>query len=268
MSMSVTQGREITRAPRAVCTGRTLAEGFSLVELLVAMTVAVVVTSTVFALLGPATGAVPVQAEAADVDQRLRAAGDALLRDIGLHQPGVERQVAGAIDEVLREAVRDRAALGDLAGKPPRGLQRRPVGGDRVDDAPGEGGLAADGGAGEQHLLGAGRADETRQPLRSATTGDDAEQDLRLAEDCLRCGDPVVARHRQFAPSTECEAAHGRDGERGNCGERIESSVERGTDDTCLVRTTELRDVGSGSEEPVSTGEHDRPGGHGQRRSR
>jgi len=56
--------------------------GFSLVELLVAMTVALLVTASVFAMLDPAAGAFQTQPEAADVQQRLRVATDVLYRDL------------------------------------------------------------------------------------------------------------------------------------------------------------------------------------------
>lgn len=57
-------------------------DGFSVIELLVAMAVTMLVTSAVFAMLDPATGAFEVQPESADVRQRLRAASDVLLREL------------------------------------------------------------------------------------------------------------------------------------------------------------------------------------------
>lgn len=58
------------------------ARGFSLIELLVALSISVLVTSAVFAMLAPADGAFQVQPERADVEQRLRAAIDAVARDL------------------------------------------------------------------------------------------------------------------------------------------------------------------------------------------
>lgn len=58
------------------------AAGFSLVEVLVALTISVLVTSAVFAMLAPADGAFQTQPERADVEQRLRAAVDAVTRDL------------------------------------------------------------------------------------------------------------------------------------------------------------------------------------------
>lgn len=57
-------------------------DGFSLVELLVALAVSLLVTAAVFAMLDPASGAFQTQPESADVGQRLRAASDALVLDL------------------------------------------------------------------------------------------------------------------------------------------------------------------------------------------
>jgi prepilin-type N-terminal cleavage/methylation domain-containing protein len=56
--------------------------GFTLVELLVAVAVMLVVTGAVFAVLDPARGAFQVQPEAADLQQRLRVAADAVALDL------------------------------------------------------------------------------------------------------------------------------------------------------------------------------------------
>ena len=56
--------------------------GFSLVELVIALAITLALTAAVFALVGPANGAFQTQPEAADVQQRLRAATDALSRDL------------------------------------------------------------------------------------------------------------------------------------------------------------------------------------------
>lgn len=61
---------------------RACARGFSLIELLVALSISVLVTAAVFAMLAPAGGAFQTQPERADVEQRLRAAVDAVARDL------------------------------------------------------------------------------------------------------------------------------------------------------------------------------------------
>ena len=57
--------------------------------------------------------------------------------------------------------------------------------------------------AGEDDVLGARRTDQARQPLRAAAAGDDAEQDLGLAELGVVGGDAEVARERELAPAAE-----------------------------------------------------------------
>lgn len=56
--------------------------GFSLIELLIALTITLMLAGAAFGLVGPANGAFQTQPEAADVQQRLRAATDALSRDL------------------------------------------------------------------------------------------------------------------------------------------------------------------------------------------
>jgi prepilin-type N-terminal cleavage/methylation domain-containing protein len=64
------------------------AAGFSLVELLVALAVALLVTSAVFAMLNPAAGAFQMQPESADVEQRIRVAADRLTSDVAASGAG------------------------------------------------------------------------------------------------------------------------------------------------------------------------------------
>ncbi len=59
------------------------AHGFSLIELLVALTLSLVIVSGVFGMVDPASGAFQTQPEVADVQQRLRAAVAAIARDVG-----------------------------------------------------------------------------------------------------------------------------------------------------------------------------------------
>lgn len=58
------------------------AGGFSLVEVLVALAIALLIASALFAMLDPANGAFQVQPEVADVQQRLRVAADRLSADV------------------------------------------------------------------------------------------------------------------------------------------------------------------------------------------
>ena len=67
------------------------ANGFSLVELIIAMGIMLTITAAIFGLMDPAQGTFSAQPEVADMQQRLRVAQDALQKDLimagaGLHQ--------------------------------------------------------------------------------------------------------------------------------------------------------------------------------------
>ena len=128
--------------------------------------------------------------------------------------------------------------------------------------------VGADLAAGEDEVLGPGRADEAGQALRAAAAGDDAEQDLRLAELGLLAGDPEVAGQGQLAAAAEGEAADARRSWRGGCGHRVEGPVGSGRRArgprrgviTCVGSPAELGDLGAGREEPIAAGDHHRAG--------
>jgi prepilin-type N-terminal cleavage/methylation domain-containing protein len=56
--------------------------GFSLIEMMVAMTVMLAVTAAVFSLMNPAQGSFATQPEVSDMQQRLRVGADSLYKDI------------------------------------------------------------------------------------------------------------------------------------------------------------------------------------------
>src|SRR3982750_1410040 len=56
--------------------------GFSLLEVLVAMTVMLTVTGAVFSLMNPAQGSFAVEPEVSDMQQRLRVGADTLYKDL------------------------------------------------------------------------------------------------------------------------------------------------------------------------------------------
>jgi Tfp pilus assembly protein PilW len=56
--------------------------GFSIVEVVLAMSVVLLVTAGVFSVLNPAQGSFSTQSEVADIEQRLRVASDTLYRDL------------------------------------------------------------------------------------------------------------------------------------------------------------------------------------------
>jgi prepilin-type N-terminal cleavage/methylation domain-containing protein len=71
------------------------ARGFSLIEMLVALTITLVATSGVFTLMIPAHGTFSAQAEVSDMQQRLRVAADTLVRDLGRAGAGAYAGAAG-----------------------------------------------------------------------------------------------------------------------------------------------------------------------------
>ena len=100
-----------------------------------------------------------------------------------------------------------------------------------------------------------------RQALRAAAAGDDAEQDLRLAEDGPLGGDPVVAGQRQLAPAAEGVAGRRR---RSRCGGwRRRRRGPRGSwrrSPRASSAAAELADVGAGGEDPLAAGDDHRAG--------
>ena len=97
-------------------------------------------------------------------------------------QAGGEVGLEPAVDRLLRRPQRERRAADELRGQLARGgvdlVGRHHL----VDQADPQRLLGADEAAGEDEVLGPGRADQPRQPLGAAGAGDDAEQDLGLAE--------------------------------------------------------------------------------------
>src|SRR5437667_293934 len=69
--------------------------GFSLIEMIVALSITLAATAGVFTLITPARGAFTAQAEAADMQQRLRVVADALMRDLGRAGAGPYAGAAG-----------------------------------------------------------------------------------------------------------------------------------------------------------------------------
>ena len=120
---------------------------------------------------------------------------------------------------------------------------------------------------GEDEVLGPRRADEPGQPLRAAAAGDDAEQDLGLAEPGLarsRCGSrrPAPARSRRRARSRRsprsspagCRPRRS-SARRNSC--PISSASAR-VITSAGASATELGDLGAGREDPVAAGDDDR----------
>ena len=108
--------------------------------------------------------------------------------------------------------------------------------------------------------------DQPGQPLRAAAAGDDAEQDLGLAEHRPLRRHPVVAGQRQLAPAAEGVAGDGGDDEAGDVGHGRQGVVDGGGDARPLVGAAELADVGAGGEDPLAAGHHHGAGRVGRER--
>ena len=121
--------------------------------------------------------------------------------------------------------------------------------GDAVDEPDAQRLLGADLAAGEDQVLGPGRADEAGEALGAAAAGDDAEQDLGLAEAGRR---PTQTRRSHASASSQppprakpvtAAIVGPRDG-----GHGVERPRKRVADDAGLVGPAELGDVGAGRE--------------------
>ena len=109
---------------------------------------------------------------------------------------------------------------------------------------------AVDEAPGEDELLGPRRTDEPGEALRAAGAGDDAEQDLRLAEPGVVAGDAQVAAQRELAAATERVAGDRGDRRLGDAGHGGERGLQRGraVDHLLVGPGGHLLDVGAGRE--------------------
>jgi prepilin-type N-terminal cleavage/methylation domain-containing protein len=71
------------------------AHGFSLIEMIIALAITLAATAGVFALIVPAQGRFSAEAEAADMQQRLRVVAGTLVRDLGRAGMGAHAGAAG-----------------------------------------------------------------------------------------------------------------------------------------------------------------------------
>ncbi|MBI3400172.1 MAG: prepilin-type N-terminal cleavage/methylation domain-containing protein [Acidobacteria bacterium] len=91
------------------------ADGFSLIEMIVALSITLTATAGVFALMLPARGAFAAQSEASDMQQRLRVVADTLVRDLGRAGAGAYAGATGGplVDRAPVLPFRAGAADGD-----------------------------------------------------------------------------------------------------------------------------------------------------------
>src|SRR5205085_3317709 len=103
--------------------------------------------------------------------------------------------------------------------------------------------------AGEYEFHRLALADEAREALRPAASGDDAEVDFGLAEACVLARDSQVARKSQLASAAEAEAVYHRDD---GLRESVHGGEERARGHHVALRDRgaplELRDVSARDE--------------------
>ena len=142
-------------------------------------------------------------------------------------QPLGERRGQAVVDRPLGERLRHHRAAGALGGERQRPGVQLVVGHDLVGEPDAQRLVGLDLAAGDAQLLGPARADQPGQALRAAAAGDDAEQDLRLAEHGPLAGDAVVAGQRQLAAAAERVAADtAAITKRGIAGDGVERAVD------------------------------------------
>src|SRR2546423_5634975 len=123
-------------------------------------------------------------------------------------ETAAERDVETAIDRPLRQSMREHRSLCERGGALDRPFEQRVRLDHLVDQADAKRLLRVDGATGEDHVLGARWADQSRKALGAASARADAEQDLRLTELGPTRRDAKVARQGELAPTTEGHAAH------------------------------------------------------------
>ena len=116
--------------------------------------------------------------------------------------------------------------------------------------------LAADGITADDHRERLVDADETRQALRAASTRNEAELDLGLAEPRRLHRDAPVTRHRQLEPAAERGAVNGGDDRLRAALDDVLHLGER----RLLRRLAEFGDVGAGDERAPGACDDDRGG--------
>ena len=173
-------------------------------------------------------------------------------------EAGIERAAQTLVDGSFGQALRGDGACCEL-GRPLERPGEELIGGnDLVDQPDAQRLVGLHLATAEDQVLGSTRTDEPGEPLGTAAAGHDPEQDLGLAELDVVAGDAKVAGEGELAATAERVAGDRRDRHPRQRGHRVERVAERQPDLVRLVGPTELRDVGTGGEDPVATGDHHR----------
>ena len=176
-------------------------------------------------------------------------------------RPSVEGSVEALVDGPLGRGQRQRRAGGELAGHRHRRRVDLVVGDDGVGQADLQRLLGAHVPAGEDQVLGLRRADQPGQPLGAAGAGDDAEQDLRLADLGRGAQHPEVGAQRQLVAAAEGVAGDAAMTGLGIRATAVKEAVSSRPQATMLgaVELGHRLDVGAGGEHPLAAVEDDGP---------
>ena len=170
-----------------------------------------------------------------------------------------EAHVQPVVDGELRRPQRDRRTVDELPGEGD-GLGVDVVGRDDLVDQPDLERLRRPHvPAGEDEVLGLGRADQPGEPLGAAGARDDPEQDLRLSDAGVVPGDAEVRGHREFQPAAERVAGDRGDDRLRDAGQLGEGVLEPGRRGGHLAgrHGRHLLDVGAGREDLLAAVEDD-----------
>ena len=173
-----------------------------------------------------------------------------------------ERPSEPVVDRTLREPHRHDRTAAELGGPVPRDVEHFVLRHDPIDDPDRERLVGAHLPPAPDQLLGPGRTDEPGEPLRAPGSGNDAEQDLGLADARVLRRDAEVARHRELETAAQRVAADRGDHRARDRGDRVERLAEPDRDAARRLAVAELVDVGTGCERLVAPGDDD--GFHGR----
>lgn len=171
-------------------------------------------------------------------------------------EAAAQGDVEAAVDGVLGHALGHDGPARQLGGPGQRSGMEVPVGDDLVDQPDGQRLGGPHPATREDEVLGSCRADQARQSLGAAPAGEDAQQDLRLAEPGPLRGDAKVTGQGELAPAAQGIAVDGGDGGPGHVGQRAQRAEEKPTQPRRVVRAVQLVDVGPGREHTIRAGDH------------
>ena len=134
--------------------------------------------------------------------------------------------------------------------------------GEGVDQADLQGARGGNFFRGEEHLQRASFADEARQALRAAPSGDEAEGGAAMSEERVRAGDAAIAGEREIESASHAIAVDGGDGRSGKVGDGAHQALAHVGEAKSFGagERGDLVEIGSGGEEVRVAGEDEARG--------